>query len=282
MKSIVKRAYGKVNLFLAVGDKRSDGKHEVCTVLHRVDVYDTVTVSTTDKKGVTLTCSDKELPTDEKNIAYAAALRYFEESGICGGLAIKIEKRIPVTAGMGGGSSDAAAVLLAMNEIYGKLSFDTLHKIAASLGADVPFFLYETDAMLGLGCGTELSRCASVNGLCGVFVRHGNKLSTGAAYAALDEKKNGDFTLKSANYLLSALEKNDVFAITGAIENDFEMISEHFSEVEAELAALGCAKSFLCGSGPTVCGLFDSEDNAFAVSEKLKYPSFVAKFGTQK
>ena len=282
MKSIRKRAYGKVNLFLAVGDKRSDGKHEVCTVMHRVDVYDTVTVSVTEGEGIKLTCTDESIPTDGKNIAYAAAERYLAAARVSGCVTVDIEKKIPVTAGMGGGSSDAAAVLTALDEIYGALSFDELHGIAASLGADVPFFLYETDAMLGLGCGTELSPCASVKELYGVFVRHGNKLSTGAAYAALDEKKNGNFTLKSADKVLASLEENNVLAFVGAIENDFELIAEHFEEVKNELVALGCLRSFLCGSGPTVCGLFGSENEATQASKSLKYPSFVARLGTGK
>lgn len=279
MKSIEKRAYGKVNLFLAVGDKRADGKHEVCTVMHRVGVYDTVTVTETPEMGVTLTCSDKNIPTDAKNIAYAAALRYFEAAGISGGVRIDIEKRIPVTAGMGGGSSDAAAVLLALNGIFGALAIGKLHEIAASLGADVPFFLYDTDAMLGRGSGTELTPCASVKGLYGVFACHGSKPSTGAAYAALDEKKNGILTLKNADKVLKALEDNDVSALTGAIENDFELITEHFDEVRSALTELGSVRSFLCGSGPTVCGLFLSEKEAVKASGKLKYPSFVASIG---
>ena len=279
MRSIEKRAYGKVNLFLAVGDKRADGKHEVCTVMHRVGVYDTVTVTQTPESGVTLTCSDKNIPTDAKNIAYAAALRYFEAAGISGGVRIDIEKRIPVTAGMGGGSSDAAAVLLALNGIFGALAIDKLHEIAASLGADVPFFLYDTDAMLGRGSGTELTPCASAKGLYGVFACHGSKPSTGAAYAALDEKKNGILTLKNADKVLKALEDNDVSALTGAIENDFELITEHFDEVRSALAELGSVRSFLCGSGPTVCGLFLSEKEAVKASGKLKYPSFVASIG---
>jgi 4-diphosphocytidyl-2-C-methyl-D-erythritol kinase len=279
MKSIEKRAYGKINLFLAVGDKLADGKHEVCTVMHRVGVFDTVTVSETEAGGVTLTCSDENIPTDEKNIAYAAALRYYESANISGGVHIDIKKRIPVTAGMGGGSSDAAAALLAMNCIYGALTLEELHVIAASLGADVPFFLYDTDAMLGCGSGTELSQCDCAKGLYGVFVSYGSKLSTGAAYAALDVKKKGDLTLKSADNVIKALAENDISALVGAIENDFELISEHFPEISKLLSELGSLRNFLCGSGPTVCGLFLSKGEALAACEKIKYPSFAASIG---
>lgn len=280
MRKTTINAYGKINLFLSVGALRADRKHEVLTVLHRVGIYDTVTVSEKRSDGIKLTCSDKTLPTDGKNLAYAAAELYFEKAGIRYGIAIDIEKRIPSTAGMGGGSSDAAAVLTALNELYGALSFNELHGIASSLGADVPFFLYGVDAMLGAGCGTELTPCRGVGfPLFGVFVRYGVKKSTGAAYMALDEKKGDTPLLKTADALLAALEKNDVSAVMGAIENDFELISEHFGEVETALASFGAERSLLCGSGPTVCGLFLSEADAENASKKLPYPSFVARIG---
>jgi len=280
MEAVTKKAYGKVNLFLSVGGKRSDGRHDVETVLCRVGVYDTVTVRRGRAGEIKLTCDDSALPVNEENIAYLAAMRYFEHVGACHGVDIDIKKRIPVKAGMGGGSSDAAAVLLALDELYGELSFDTLLEIAASLGADVPFFLYEKDIMLGKGTGAELFECGELGfkGY-GVFVSHGEKLSTGKAYERLDNIRGNANQLKKADKLLLAIAEKDLFGVAGAIENDFELCYESFEEIADALYGLGCSKAFLCGSGPTVCGLFDSLEGAERACVMLRYKTFVAKLG---
>ena len=279
MRSVTKKAYGKVNLFLAVGGKRADGRHDVETVMCRVGIYDTVTVTLTDS-GIALTCDDGMLPVNEENIAFLAAKLYFEHSAYNGGCRIAMEKRIPVKAGMGGGSSDAAAVLSALDMLIGDVSFDTLVSIAASIGADVPFFLYEKSVMLGTGTGAELTECGELGfDVYGVFVTYGEKPSTGAAYRMLDEVKGEDTALKSADKLIKAMQGDDFFAFAGEIVNDFELCSATFSEVSGALLELGCAGAFLSGSGPTVCGICKTEDEARLVSEALKYPSFVARLG---
>ena len=284
-KIYVKKAYGKINLYLDVLNKRPDGYHNIRSVMQSVSLCDVLTLKTapSSQAEIKIECSDKNIKCDKSNLIYKAAQKFLSKCDAeCMNYSFYLEKNIPVSAGMAGGSSDAAAALMLMNEAHGcKMTLNELRHIGSEIGADVPFFLYGTDAMLGLGSGTELSPCASVKELYGVFVRHGAKLSTGAAYAALDEKKAGELTLKNADKVLFALEKNDVSALTGAIENDFELISEHFCEVEKELSLLGCKRSFLCGSGPTVCGLFYSETDADKASKSLKYPSFVARIGTE-
>ena len=275
--NFTRKAYGKVNLFLSVGGVRDDGKHEVETMLCKVGVYDTVSVDLTPNGGITLTCDDPSIPTDESNLAFKAALAYAKKAQIELNCRIRIEKRIPVTAGMGGGSSDAAAVLLMLNEFFGKLSETMLLDIASSLGSDVPFFMYEDKAMVGRGSGDVMSPCVcSLDKLYGVFVMHGVKESTGKAYAMLDAAKQ-DTRLRSSEGIVSALAKGDLSALAGAIVNDFELCSKHFNNVRAELENMGCAKAFLCGSGPTVCGLFADEKSARAAAEKLIYPTFVCE-----
>ena len=280
MSSVIKKAYGKVNLFLAVGGKRADGRHDVETVLCRVGVYDTVTVSETDTECIELICNDSALPTNEENIAYLAAMRYLERASLIKGIRITIEKRIPVKAGMGGGSSDAAAVLSALDELYGALTFDELCEIASGIGADVPFFLYKKNVMLGKGTGTELYECGE---LCfdayGVFVMHGEKLSTGKAYEALDNAKRGDFELKRADKLIKTIASGDLFAFAGEIKNDFELCCDTFNEVSDKLYEAGCLKAFLCGSGPTTCGVFDTREAAENAAATLGYNCFTATIG---
>ncbi len=274
---LTKKAYGKVNLFLSVGAKRSDGKHEVETVLHKVGVYDTVTLEESASGGITLTCDDAAIPTDERNLAVKAALMYGEKANIDLNCRIHIEKNIPVTAGMGGGSSDAAAVLLMLNEIYSALSENELLGIASALGSDVPFFMYEDRAMVGRGSGDIMSPCESKRDtLYGVFVMHGVKESTGKAYALLDEIKNSEKP-SSSHDVTRALANNDISKLVCSISNDFELCSRHFEDVRAALEDAGCLKAFLCGSGPTVCGLFTDERQASEAASKLGYPTFMCE-----
>jgi 4-diphosphocytidyl-2-C-methyl-D-erythritol kinase len=220
------------------------------------------------------------LPLNEDNIAYLAAKLYLEKAGIAGGVYIKIEKRIPVKGGMAGGSTDAAAVLEALNEIYGALDFAALSEIAASIGADVPFFLYGDKVMLGRGTGTALTEIGKINfDIYGVFVCYGEKQSTGAAYGMLDTLRGENAPLKTCDKIVGAISENDFCSLVGAIENDFELVSSTFDEVKAALEKLGCEKVFLCGSGPTVCGIFQNEGTARTVAEKLPYDTFVCKIG---
>ncbi len=274
---LTRKAYGKVNLFLSVGEKRDDGKHEVETVLYKVGVFDTVTLENTVDGGIQLLCDSPSIPTDERNIAVKAALLYAEKANIKINCRIEIEKRIPVTAGMGGGSSDAAAVLLMLNELFGKLSFEELTEIASSLGSDVPFFLYEDKAMIGRGSGDIMLTCESnMQKLYGVFVTFGVKESTGKSYAMLDEiKKNA--SVVSSNDVVDALKYDDFGKLAKAISNDFELCSPHFEEVKSALMETDCFKAFLCGSGPTVCGLFDCHEKAQAAIKKLSYPAFICE-----
>ena len=280
MKSITKKAYGKVNLFLSVGKKRPDGRHEVENVMCRVGMYDTVTVTATDIPEIRINCGEAQLPLNDDNIAYLAAKLYLEKAGIVGGADIKIEKRIPIKGGMAGGSTDAAAVLEALNEIHGALDFNTLCDIAASLGADVPFFLYGDRVMLGRGTGTTLTEIGKVDfDMYGVFVRHGEKLSTGAAYGMLDTLRGENAALKLCDEIEEAIAQKDLFALAGAIENDFELVYPRFASIKKALVNAGCITAFLCGSGPTVCGLLQNEEQAKAVSRKLPYDNFICKIG---
>jgi len=274
---LTRKAYGKVNLFLSVGEKRNDGKHEVETVLYKVGIFDSITLEKTDEGGIKLLCNNPSIPTDERNIAVKAAILYAKKASIALNCRIEIEKRIPVTAGMGGGSSDAAAVLLMLNELFMKLSFEELTEIASSLGSDVPFFLYEDRAMIGKGSGDIMIPCeCNMQKLYGIFVTYGEKESTGKSYALLDEiKKNA--SVSSSKDVTDALKHDALNKLSKSILNDFELCSPHFEKVKASLMETDCLRAFLCGSGPTVCGLFDCEKKAQAAIKKLAYPAFICE-----
>ncbi len=277
------KAYAKINLLLSIGDTRSDGKHDVITVMNEVSgLYDEITLSLNSSGVITLSCDSESVPCDESNIAYKAAKAYFERFGLNFGADIFIKKRIPVTGGMGGGSTDAAAVLTVLQQLCGKGCTDDLTAIATKLGSDVPFFLYCERTMLCTGTGELAASCPSFpRGLYGVFVTYGKKESTGRAYSILDEnyppKKRLSDSLNYENKLLSALQNGNLSEMFSSMKNDFEFISPHFKEISDCLISSGAKKVILCGSGPTVCGIFENKNEARLCSEKLNYASFICE-----
>ena len=277
--TVTKKAYGKVNLFLSVGALRADGRHDVENVMCRAGIYDTVTVCTS-KNGIAVDCEGVKLLSNEDNLAYVAAKKYIDKYGISGGVDIRIEKRIPVKAGMAGGSTDCAATLSAMNEIFGKATDYELVQIASEIGADVPFFLYDRPIMLGRGTGTELSSFPELKQeLYGLFVTHGHKQSTGAMFSLLDQTRKGDLVQKDAEKLRLALDNGALDEILAEMHNDFEICTEHFEQIKTMLCENGARRVLLSGSGPTVFGIYESEETARAAACVVPYPCFVCKIG---
>ena len=190
--SVTVRVPGKVNLYLAVGDRRDDGYHELTTVFHAVSLLDEVTVRNADVLSLELAGEGAEsLPTDERNLAWRAAELMAEHVGRAPDVAITIEKSIPVAGGMAGGSADAAAVLVAMNSLWelGVPRRD-LHTLAARLGSDVPFALHGGTA-LGTGRGEELATVLARNTFHWVLAFADGGLSTPAVFAEIDRLRDG-------------------------------------------------------------------------------------------
>lgn len=281
MELVTKKAYGKVNLFLSVGGNRPDGRHDVENVMCRVGIYDTVAVRKTNDGKVRLNSDNAELPLNEENAAYLAARLYLEKYNLSDGVEISIEKRIPVKGGMAGGSTDSAATLMCMNELFGVAEHSALVEIASKIGADVPFFLYDKPIMLGRGTGTEMQPFPSLkNELYGVFVLYGEKQSTGAMFSLLDKTRSSEFAdLKSSFKLKNAIESGITDSILFEMYNDFEVCTKHFEEISDALLSLGAKKVMLSGSGPTVFGIYEAECEAIAAASVLPYRSFVCKIG---
>ena len=276
------KAPAKINLTLEVLGKRPDGYHNISTVMQAVDLYDVITITDNDSGKVTISCNYEGVPCDDSNICAKAAYRFFDYCKMdVRGVHIDINKTIPTQAGLAGGSSDGAAVIMGLNAMFSAmLKSDEMRAIGEKVGADVPFFLYEKSVMLGTGTGAELTDCGEPGfEMYGVFVTYGEKPSTGAAYRMLDEVKGEDTALKSADKLIKAMQGDDFFSFAGEIVNDFELCCATFSEVSGTLLELGCAGAFLSGSGPTVCGICKTQREAELVSQTVKYPSFVAKLG---
>lgn len=261
----VEKAYAKVNLTLAVGEKRPDGYHEVVSVMQRVSLHDTLTAEQT-REGITLTCSDPALPSGEENLAHRAASLFFRETGITGGAALTLEKRIPSQAGLGGGSSDAASALLALRKLYAPALSDTeLETMAAALGSDVPFFIHG-GTQLATGRGEVLSPLPPLTDGWFVIVKPTESFSTPAMYRRLDELP------PACTPPLPPLQ-GGLPALAAGLFNRFEAAIPAGSavwDIKARLAAYGALAALLSGSGSAVFGLFDTETAARAAVEALR------------
>ena len=261
----VEKAYAKVNLTLAVGEKRLDGYHEVVSVMQRVSLCDTLTAEQT-REGITLTCSDPALPSGEENLAHRAASLFFRETGIAGGAALTLQKRIPSQAGLGGGSSDAASALLALRKLYAPALSDTeLETMAAALGSDVPFFI-RGGTQLATGRGEVLSPLPPLTDGWFVIVKPAESFSTPAMYRRLDNLP------PACTPPLPPLQ-GGLPALASGLFNHFETAIPAGSavwDIKARLAAYGALASLLSGSGSAVFGLFDTETAARAAVEALR------------
>lgn len=261
----VEKAYAKVNLTLAVGEKRPDGYHEVVSVMQRISLHDTLTAEQT-REGITLTCSDPALPSGEENLAHRAASLFFRETGIAGGAALTLEKRIPSQAGLGGGSSDAASVLLALRKLYAPALSDTeLETMAAALGSDVPFFI-RGGTQLATGRGEVLSPLPPLTDGWFVIVKPTESFSTPSMYRRLDN-------LPPACTPPIPPLQGGLPALAVGLFNRFEAAIPAGSavwDIKARLAAYGALASLLSGSGSAVFGLFDTETAARAAVEALR------------
>lgn len=261
------KAYAKINLTLDVINKRPDGYHELETVMRTISLYDTVSVEKADK--IILTCSEPGVPLDEKNTCHKAAEVFFKDTGILGGAKIIIEKNIPSEAGLGGGSSDAAAVLRLLNELYDAgLSRYELEKSAVKVGADVPF-LIEGGAAVCRGIGENIERIFLPEKHI-LLVKPGFGISTPEAYRIFDEKnmKSARGTEKFKEALKIGLNpflnlSNDLGA---AIENSC------IASLKTRMLNLGAEAAEMTGSGSCVYGVFNSEAHALIASKYFREP----------
>jgi 4-diphosphocytidyl-2-C-methyl-D-erythritol kinase len=253
------RAYAKINLALVVGPLRDDGKHEVVTVLQRIDLHDDVALASADELVVEGFAGDTIVQRALEVLARAADVEPRWR--------VHIEKRIPVAAGLGGGSADAAAALLLANALVPRpLPPERLHAIAAELGADVPFFLRE-GPQLGTGAGTELSPVALPGDYHVVVVLpHGvTKASTAAVYAAFDARGGAAGFDERAAAVRHALASIDAVCDLAALPaNDLGS-----SPLAQQLSSLGALRADVSGAGPAVYGLFEQREEAQRAAEAL-------------
>jgi 4-diphosphocytidyl-2-C-methyl-D-erythritol kinase len=267
LSSVVVKCPAKVNLHLRVLGKRPDGYHDIVSLLVPVDTWDSVEVSL--KEGETeLLCDDPLLPTDDGNLAYKAAKLYLDEVGFDGGARIHLRKAIPVGAGLGGGSSDAAGVLLALNLLLeGKASGEELLLWGGRLGADVPFFLMDGPC-IARGIGEILEPVDIHVPLHMVLWYPGWQVSTKWAY----ENFRGGLTRREKNFKIPRIVEHweEILAL---LHNDLESVTQSVhpwvAMAKERLLELGAKGTLMSGSGPTVFGVFDSQEAALRALEEI-------------
>lgn len=269
-------APAKLNLTLEVGEKRSDGYHEVQSVMSCAALYDEVTLESGTSGGISMTCDCPGLPLDDTNLCLRAAKLFFKKTGIpCDGLHIDLTKRIPMQSGLGGGSADAAAVLRGLRKLYRpEMMIKDLERMAAELGSDVPFCVRSVTAMVR-GRGEQLLKLPKLPLCWFVICKPEFSFSTAEMYAKLDEKE--PVSSIDTLGLIKALEYQDMQEISDRLGNCFEGVLEERSEIFAiknRLLALGARNACMSGSGSAVYGLFTQEDEAKAAAAELQkaYP----------
>ena len=291
MATVKERANAKVNLYLDVLSRREDGFHEIKTVMHSVMFGDevSVTVVPSEKSSVKLNViGNKFLPTDTKNIAVKAAYLFLERIGLSAEVSITLAKRIPVAAGLAGGSSDAAAVLRAMNKIYSKFfTVQALTDMAAGLGSDVVYCLYGKTALCE-GRGERITRLPVSLDAYFVIAIANERVSTPQAYKTLDEYYSDfDGTVKTggeAHYdlLIDSLKCGEIshLGVFNAFEAPILKQCKGAAAIREKLTELGAKCAMMSGSGPAVFGVFDSFDKAKAACSALRamrYKAYYAK-----
>lgn len=263
----------KINLTLDITSKREDGYHNIDSIMQSVSITDKVTLKKNDK--ISVDCSLSAFSGD-KNIAFKAAKAFFGFTGINGGAGIYIEKHIPDAAGMGGGSADAAGVLIALDKIYEtNLSNEQLCLIAKTVGADVPFCLFGGTKRVK-GIGDIILDCPDFSGGVFLIIKKGNKLSTADMYKKLDE-----FAAQSSNTenFVECLNGGDAKQIANSLSNDFEKVCDVKAEKDL-LLQNGAIGVCLSGSGPSVFGIFEDIQTAVVAKEKIEDQCFFAEIAT--
>jgi 4-diphosphocytidyl-2-C-methyl-D-erythritol kinase len=261
-------APAKVNLALHVYRKRADGYHTLDTLFQAIDLCDEVDVEL-GGEGVVVEVRGADLGPQEENLAYRAAARFLEEAGADTGARVDLVKRIPHGAGLGGGSSDAAAVLRCMSVLVGGVAAPQLHAIGAALGSDVPFFLGERPLARGRGRGEQLEAQPPLPAADLVLVSPPVHVGTAEAYSALAASRVGEPPAAPP----PDLRLRSWQGLEGVAENDFQtVIASAHPEIAQALASLrsaGASVALMTGSGSTCFGLFADEAGALAAAGEL-------------
>ena len=266
MKKVV-HAPAKINLCLHVTGRRKDGYHDLATLMQRVDIQDRLEIAISGGSEIAVCCPQLVLSPGAENIAARAARLFLSYIGEECGVAVRIDKIIPAAAGMGGGSSNAASVLLALNDMLGvNLSQSELISIGVKIGADVPFFLYDQSAAWATGVGDRLQPWSGLPPVTFVLVNPGIEVSTAWVFKTLG---------LTCSRPIAKIPRFPVrtSGLVRLLHNDLEVVTcqRHpvITTIKERLLAGGAAGALMSGSGPTVFGVFDDQDQAGKVAKVL-------------
>ena len=268
MDEIELKAHGKINLSLDVLGRRDDGYHEVKMIMHTVGLYDSIYIRREREKGIRMECNLSSLPTNEENLMVKAARSILDEFSIEEGLSLRLTKRLPVAAGMAGGSADAAAVFHGMNQLFHlNLSTEELEKRAVKFGADIPFCLHK-GCYLSEGIGEKLKKLPTLPPCTIILVKPAFSLSTKLIYENLHLENLTDKEHPGVDEMIEKLESGDLEEICKLGGNLLEKVSislrPEIQAIKDFLIKEGALLSLMSGSGPTVFGIFPEEEKANA------------------
>ncbi len=266
---MVGKAFAKINLYLDITGRLPDGYHELCTVMQRISLCDEVKVKKAE--GITVRTDRSYVPSDGRNTAFKAAKAFFEAAGIEGGAEISVSKVIPVGAGLGGGSADAASVLLQLNDLYDSpLTEDKIMEAALSVGADVPFCI-KGGIALCRGKGEKITPLQKLPECAFLVAKPRFSVKTPEAYAEYDKFKG---TCPDVSGFLDALSSGDLKKICEAMGNALETpvsrLYPDIIEIKRKIYETGALGAMMTGSGSAVFGIYNNEKEANAAAQKLR------------
>jgi 4-diphosphocytidyl-2-C-methyl-D-erythritol kinase len=273
MTSLTLQSPAKLNLYLKIVNKRLDGFHNLTTLFERIDLFDDVTLTHKPAGRITIDCNNLQVPTGPKNLVYKVAARLKQDFDIESGVHIAIHKRIPVAAGLAGGSSNAATVLKGLNNLWSlNLNRAQLVHYAAQIGSDVAFFLYDCSWALGTSRGEVIEPLKIRPKLWHVLVVPRVKMLTKRVFGALNLKltKSGH----DVNILTRSLGKNDIRQVGSLLLNDLEQpigdLAPRLLKVKNTLLALKPAGVAFSGSGPSLFAVVESKKQADEIKSILE------------
>lgn len=271
MEQCVRKAYAKINLGLDVIGRLENGYHEVKMIMQNVGIYDVLTL-TKIPEGIVVTTDNGELPTDDNNLIYKAAKLMLENYNISQGVKIHLEKNIPIAAGMAGGSTDAAATFWGMNELFSLgLPEEKLREIGVKVGADVPYCIMGGTA-LAEGIGEKLTRLPDAPDCCLLVAKPDINVSTKYVYEHLDAE--GVEEHPDIDGMMEAIYQGNLEGIVDRLGNVLEVVTVKkytiIEDIKKEMLSFGAMGSLMSGSGPTVFGIFEKEEDAKKAMEHIK------------
>lgn len=272
MDTISLKALAKINLGLDVIRRREDGYHEVCMLMQTIHLFDRLEIGKTKEAGIAIKTNLSYVPTNESNLVYKAGKLLMDEFGIREGVSVKLVKRIPVAAGMAGGSSDAAAMLYGMNRMFDLgLSRQQLMERGVKIGADVPYCLMRGTA-LAEGIGEKLTQLPPMVKCPVLIAKPQISVSTKFVYENL--KLNATTPHPDMNQLVADIKNKDLTGIASHMGNVLETVTipEYpvIARIKEQMIQSGAVGSMMSGSGPTVFGLFEDEKTARKAYEDMK------------